>query len=68
MQYLESENLIHRDLALRNLLVAECVTPNKRFVVKVGDFGLSKALTTASYYKSDSSPLPIKWLSPVCHL
>ena len=65
MDYLESQNFIHRDLALRNLLVAESSNIEKRYIVKVGDFGLSKALTTASYYKSESTPLPIKWLSPV---
>src|SRR5690349_9993077 len=37
MQYLEHQGVIHRDLALRNLFVTT------KFMVKVGDFGLSRA-------------------------
>ena len=39
MAYLESQKLVHRDLALRNLLVDANVKTN--YIVKIADFGLS---------------------------
>jgi serine/threonine protein kinase len=39
MAYLEAKNVLHRDLALRNLLVTSGDFPHK-YVVKVADFGL----------------------------
>ena len=34
-------------------------------VAKVADFGLSRDVYVADYYKPDhSTPLPVKWLSP----
>lgn len=40
--------LIHRDLAARNILIAE------GFVLKIGDFGLSRNLTDKDYYRKTS--------------
>lgn len=42
VQYLESKGILHRDLALRNLLVSASGTNAKpsSYIVKVGDFGL----------------------------
>ena len=46
MEYLEQKQFVHRDLAGRNVLV---VTEN---LVKISDFGMSKALGADSqYYK-----------------
>ncbi|XP_039731720.1 protein-tyrosine kinase 2-beta [Pteropus medius] len=58
MAYLESINCVHRDIAVRNILVAsaECV--------KLGDFGLSRYIEEEDYYKASVSRLPIKWMSP----
>eukprot|EP00118_Oscarella_pearsei_P004696 m.20536 g.20536 ORF g.20536 m.20536 type:complete len:83 (+) comp28026_c0_seq1:2394-2642(+) len=40
---------------------------NRRLVVKVADFGLSRSISTSSYYKvKTSKKLPIKWLAPEC--
>ena len=44
MQYLEAKRLIHRDLAARNILVF-----NKN-LVKISDFGLSRALGVGKDY------------------
>ncbi|XP_056157026.1 protein-tyrosine kinase 2-beta [Lampris incognitus] len=58
MAYLEGRNMVHRDIAVRNVLVAspECV--------KLGDFGLSRHIEEEDYYKASLSRLPIKWMAP----
>lgn len=64
MQYLERNRLIHRDLAARNILV---FTKN---LVKISDFGLSRALGVGKdYYQTnfnESLKLPIAWCAPEC--
>lgn len=56
--YLEGVKMVHRDIAVRNVLVAspECV--------KLGDFGLSRYIEEEEYYKASVSRLPIKWMAP----
>uniref|UniRef100_A0A3Q3APU5 non-specific protein-tyrosine kinase n=1 Tax=Kryptolebias marmoratus TaxID=37003 RepID=A0A3Q3APU5_KRYMA len=56
--YLEGMNVVHRDIAVRNVLVAspECV--------KLGDFGLSRYIEDEEYYKASITRLPIKWMAP----
>ncbi|XP_021169115.2 protein-tyrosine kinase 2-beta [Fundulus heteroclitus] len=58
LAYLEGLNMVHRDIAVRNILVAsaECV--------KLGDFGLSRYIDEQEYYKASVSRLPIKWMAP----
>uniref|UniRef100_A0A8B9DDT3 non-specific protein-tyrosine kinase n=1 Tax=Anser cygnoides TaxID=8845 RepID=A0A8B9DDT3_ANSCY len=58
LAYLEAINCVHRDIAVRNILVAspECV--------KLGDFGLSRYIEDEEYYKASVTRLPIKWMSP----
>ncbi|NXJ72048.1 FAK2 kinase, partial [Rostratula benghalensis] len=58
LAYLEATNCVHRDIAVRNILVAspECV--------KLGDFGLSRYIEDEEYYKASITRLPIKWMSP----
>ncbi|TGZ59143.1 hypothetical protein CRM22_009240 [Opisthorchis felineus] len=62
VQYLHSKNLIHRDIACRNCLVAS------DHVVKIGDFGLTRERTTNrpdGYYRfTRNCELPIRWMSP----
>ncbi len=63
MKYLHSENIIHRDLALRNLLLNVTMTENleKKFVVKISDFGLSKVLRNDNdYYKMEGKAIPVR--------
>jgi len=60
MEYLEENQIVHRDLALRNLLAKK---ESNRIVVKISDFGLSRILSNDHYSISDS-PLPAKWSAP----
>ena len=45
MLYLTSKRVIHRDVAARNCLL------NQSMVVKISDFGLTRALSTSDYYE-----------------
>uniref|UniRef100_A0A8C5C6X8 non-specific protein-tyrosine kinase n=1 Tax=Gadus morhua TaxID=8049 RepID=A0A8C5C6X8_GADMO len=56
--YLGGVNMVHRDIAVRNVLVAsaDCV--------KLGDFGLSRYIEEEEYYKASVTRLPIKWMAP----
>ncbi|KAF5401487.1 Guanylate cyclase [Paragonimus heterotremus] len=62
VSYLHSKNLIHRDIACRNCLVAQ------DNVVKIGDFGLTREAggsKTENYYRfSRNCALPVRWMSP----
>uniref|UniRef100_A0A3B4FJI1 non-specific protein-tyrosine kinase n=1 Tax=Pundamilia nyererei TaxID=303518 RepID=A0A3B4FJI1_9CICH len=56
--YLGGVNMVHRDIAVRNILVA---SPD---CVKLGDFGLSRYIEDEEYYKASVTRLPIKWMAP----
>ncbi|KAK3562987.1 hypothetical protein QTP86_013255 [Hemibagrus guttatus] len=58
LAYLEGVNMVHRDIAVRNILVA------KPDCVKLGDFGLSRYIEEEEYYKASLSRMPIKWMAP----
>ncbi|XP_023023371.1 tyrosine-protein kinase hopscotch isoform X3 [Leptinotarsa decemlineata] len=60
MDYLGKKNIVHRDLASRNILV---VDENH---VKISDFGLAQVMGTNDYYilKTPNRELPIKWYAP----
>ncbi|KAM4037431.1 activated CDC42 kinase 1-like isoform 3-T3 [Anomaloglossus baeobatrachus] len=60
MSYLESRKFIHRDLAARNILVSS------EEVVKIGDFGLMRALNGHNdhYIMSAHRKIPFAWCSP----
>ncbi|KAK5648851.1 hypothetical protein RI129_003743 [Pyrocoelia pectoralis] len=58
MEYLSGLRVVHRDLALRNVLMCE----NK--IVKVADFGLSRDVYQDNVYlKTGTGKLPIKWMA-----
>jgi len=61
--YLSQRKIIHRDLALRNLLVAGCDDDN--YLIKVADFGMSRIIADHdSYYLKHEGLVPIKWSAP----
>ena len=54
MRYLENRRLIHRDLAARNILVFS------RHLVKISDFGLSRALGVGKDYYQTNFTMTLK--------
>eukprot|EP00127_Corallochytrium_limacisporum_P004023 Clim_evm72s156 gene=Clim_evmTU72s156 len=62
MVYMEGRHIVHRDLALRNILVYS------RVMVKITDFGMSKTMAAedTNYYQSRQAMLPVRWLAPEC--
>lgn len=63
MQHIHKENVLHCDLAVRNLLVA---LQGEQYYVKIGDFGLAHRVTaeTGVYDINNDSKLPIRWSAP----
>ncbi|XP_042638591.1 non-receptor tyrosine-protein kinase TYK2 [Orycteropus afer afer] len=62
MAYLHAQHYIHRDLATRNVLL-----DNDR-LVKIGDFGLAKAVPEGhEYYRvREDGDSPVFWYAPEC--
>ncbi|XP_020848682.1 tyrosine-protein kinase JAK1 isoform X1 [Phascolarctos cinereus] len=62
MDYLGSCQYVHRDLAARNVLV------ENEHRVKIGDFGLTKAIETDKEYYTvkDDRDSPVFWYAPEC--
>jgi serine/threonine protein kinase len=57
MAFLASLNVIHRDLACRNVLIGYGK------ILKIADFGLSKEID-GLYISSSHTRLPIRWMAP----
>jgi len=60
MVYLHQQGIVHRDLALRNLLVDQSGT---KYIVKISDFGMARTMDKG-YYKTESKTMPVRWCSP----
>ncbi|XP_023250824.1 activated CDC42 kinase 1-like isoform X1 [Seriola lalandi dorsalis] len=60
MAYLEQKRFLHRDLAARNVLLSTNET------VKIGDFGLMRALPTHTdqYIMEEGHKIPFPWCAP----
>ncbi|XP_029955147.1 activated CDC42 kinase 1 isoform X2 [Salarias fasciatus] len=60
MAYLEQKRFLHRDLAARNVLLSS----NEQ--VKIGDFGLMRALPTHTdqYIMEEGHKIPFPWCAP----
>ena len=56
MSYLEEKQLVHRDMAARNVLLSD------EMIAKISDFGLAKHADTSS--QDTSGKFPIKWTAP----
>jgi len=58
-EYLESLNIVHRDLACRNILIGA------EKIVKVTDFGMSRIVTKEDpvYVKTTHGNLPWNWMA-----
>lgn len=65
MEYLASKNVMHGDLAARNVLISSKKTSKGEvFVAKVADFGLAKQMYESSYYrKQERIYVPWKWMA-----
>ncbi|CAJ0932892.1 unnamed protein product, partial [Mesorhabditis belari] len=57
LTYLSSRNMIHRDVAARNVLLT-----NEK-MAKLSDFGLCR-LSSEMFYTTRGGKLPIKWMAP----
>eukprot|EP00310_Coccolithus_braarudii_P021903 CAMPEP_0183343852 /NCGR_PEP_ID=MMETSP0164_2-20130417/9670_1 /TAXON_ID=221442 /ORGANISM="Coccolithus pelagicus ssp braarudi, Strain PLY182g" /LENGTH=323 /DNA_ID=CAMNT_0025514755 /DNA_START=1 /DNA_END=969 /DNA_ORIENTATION=- len=44
LEYLHSQNIVHRDLKLENILLVESSDPTAELQVKIADFGLAKLI------------------------
>jgi serine/threonine protein kinase len=58
MEYLARKAFIHRDLAVRNVML------DKKLTCKIGDFGLSRDLAESQYYMTHGGRIPIRWTAP----
>ncbi|GAA6232940.1 tyrosine-protein kinase transmembrane receptor ROR2 [Lates japonicus] len=59
MEYLSGQQIIHKDLAARNVLVFD------KLSIKILDLGLFRDVYSADYYNlMGTSPFPIRWMSP----
>ncbi|CAI2350838.1 unnamed protein product [Caenorhabditis sp. 36 PRJEB53466] len=56
VEYLHSQKTIHRDLAVRNVLLSEDMIP------KISDFGLAKV--TERYEMKEQCKIPVRYLAP----
>ncbi|KRT86135.1 protein kinase [Oryctes borbonicus] len=59
LSYLAEKKYVHRDVASRNCLV------NASRVVKLADFGMTRAMYESDYYKFNrKGMLPVRWMAP----
>lgn len=60
MIYLKSKNIVHRDLAGRNILVSQ--DQSGAFFAKISDFGLAREVNDKEYYRNhEGEEHPLRW-------
>jgi len=62
MSHLHRENILHCDLAARNLLVS--LKGKDQYIIKVADFGLSHTSESDNYNLKAEAKFPIRWAAP----
>ena len=64
MEHLFKNNIMHGDLAARNILLADNLMKDGRLIAKVADFGLSKRFyNKLPYEKENRMYVPWKWMA-----
>ncbi|XP_028318370.1 tyrosine-protein kinase transmembrane receptor ROR2 [Gouania willdenowi] len=59
MEYLSNHQIIHQDLAARNIIVFD------KLAIKILDLGMFRDVYSADYYNlMGTNPFPIRWMSP----
>jgi serine/threonine protein kinase len=63
MRYIsEQKKLVHRDLALRNLLVT---LQENKYLIKIADLGLTRRVDAhTGLFTSKETSIPVKWTAP----
>lgn len=70
--FLHEKNIVHRDLALRNVLYIEDPNSASKYTLKISDFGLARSVVQEDYYKSENQVMPSKrsfgvaWILTIC--
>merc|ERR1719400_264135 len=64
MEFLANQNIMHGDLAARNIMLDENPIQSARPIAKIADFGLSKKFYNKKEYEKQSRLLvPWKWMA-----
>lgn len=63
MGFLESKQVLHRNLSARNCLLTEM---DGNLIVKVSDFGMSRY--TTMYYNFISAAVPVRWYELIIYI
>lgn len=65
MAHLHANNIVHRDLALRNVLAGDALEVNREFNVVVADFGLSRLMEqTNTDVGVTKASFAVEWSAP----
>jgi len=61
MSHIHKENLLHCDLACRNILIS---LENNKYILKITDFGLARISDKGFYDAKEEAKFPIRWTAP----